>query len=70
MLGDISDKVKIKDCAADCANGSMSYGIIKTSSVCCNTDRCNILDAPGIVLYSINANGFFLRTVENSVLLK
>uniref|UniRef100_A0A8C1TUM4 Uncharacterized protein n=1 Tax=Cyprinus carpio TaxID=7962 RepID=A0A8C1TUM4_CYPCA len=44
-----SSKLKIKDCAADCASGSMNLGIVKRSSVCCNTDRCNVRDAPGIV---------------------
>ncbi|RXN21681.1 urokinase plasminogen activator surface receptor-like protein [Labeo rohita] len=44
--GDISSKVKIKDCAADCATGSMNLGIGQTSFGCCNTERCNLLDAP------------------------
>ncbi|KAF4098901.1 urokinase plasminogen activator surface receptor-like [Onychostoma macrolepis] len=46
QAGDISSKVKLKDCVADCANGSMNLGIAKTSLVCCNTDRCNLQDAP------------------------
>uniref|UniRef100_A0A673FRW7 Uncharacterized protein n=1 Tax=Sinocyclocheilus rhinocerous TaxID=307959 RepID=A0A673FRW7_9TELE len=41
---------KMKGCAADCASGSMNLGIVRTSSVCCNTDRCNVQDAPGIIL--------------------
>ncbi len=51
FLGDISGKVKLKDCAADCVSGSMNVGRGKTSFACCNTDRCNVQDAPGIVLY-------------------
>uniref|UniRef100_A0A8C1KXE2 UPAR/Ly6 domain-containing protein n=1 Tax=Cyprinus carpio TaxID=7962 RepID=A0A8C1KXE2_CYPCA len=43
---DISAKVKVKDCVADCASGSMNLGIVKRSSVCCNTDQCNVRDAP------------------------
>ncbi len=56
VLGGISGKAKIKGCAADCASGSMSIGIAKTSLACCNTDQCNVQDAPGIVLYWPNAN--------------
>uniref|UniRef100_A0A8C2HA06 Snake toxin/toxin-like domain-containing protein n=1 Tax=Cyprinus carpio TaxID=7962 RepID=A0A8C2HA06_CYPCA len=44
--GDSSTKVKVKDCAADCVSGSMNIGIVKTSLVCCNTDQCNVQDAP------------------------
>ncbi|XP_016404063.1 urokinase plasminogen activator surface receptor-like isoform X1 [Sinocyclocheilus rhinocerous] len=54
QVGDIRAKVKAKDCAVDCASGSMNLGIIKRSSVCCNTDRCNIRDAPDP---SIDSNG-------------
>ncbi|XP_050958157.1 phospholipase A2 inhibitor gamma subunit B-like [Labeo rohita] len=46
QVGNFSAKVKVKDCADVCASGSMNLGIIKKSSVCCNTDRCNTLDAP------------------------
>ncbi|XP_016126793.1 urokinase plasminogen activator surface receptor-like [Sinocyclocheilus grahami] len=45
-VGDISINEKIKGCAADCASGSMNLGIVRTSSACCNTDRCNVQDAP------------------------
>ncbi|KAF4098875.1 phospholipase A2 inhibitor 25 kDa subunit-like [Onychostoma macrolepis] len=38
--------VKFKDCAADCAVGSMNIGTGNTSFVCCNTDQCNVQDAP------------------------
>uniref|UniRef100_A0A671P996 UPAR/Ly6 domain-containing protein n=1 Tax=Sinocyclocheilus anshuiensis TaxID=1608454 RepID=A0A671P996_9TELE len=34
--GEISAKVKIKDCAADCASGFMNIGIGKTFLACCN----------------------------------
>uniref|UniRef100_A0A8C2AG71 UPAR/Ly6 domain-containing protein n=1 Tax=Cyprinus carpio TaxID=7962 RepID=A0A8C2AG71_CYPCA len=44
--GGFSAKVKIKDCAPDCAIGSMNFGIGKTSLACCNTDQCNVQDAP------------------------
>ncbi|XP_052392976.1 urokinase plasminogen activator surface receptor isoform X14 [Carassius gibelio] len=37
---------KLKDCTPDCVNGSMNLGIVGTSSVCCNTDLCNVKDAP------------------------
>uniref|UniRef100_A0A673FRI6 Prostate stem cell antigen-like n=2 Tax=Sinocyclocheilus rhinocerous TaxID=307959 RepID=A0A673FRI6_9TELE len=46
QAGGISAKVKVKDCAADCASGSMNIGIGKTSLACCNTDQCNVQDAP------------------------
>ncbi|XP_050958159.1 urokinase plasminogen activator surface receptor-like [Labeo rohita] len=39
-------KIKVKDCFADCANGSINLGIVKSSVACCNTDRCNVQDAP------------------------
>uniref|UniRef100_A0A8C1N601 UPAR/Ly6 domain-containing protein n=1 Tax=Cyprinus carpio TaxID=7962 RepID=A0A8C1N601_CYPCA len=54
QVGDSSTKVKIKDCAADCVSGSMNIGIVKTSLVCCNTDQCNVQDAPDT---SNNPNG-------------
>ncbi|CAM4665177.1 unnamed protein product [Leuciscus chuanchicus] len=44
--GQISVKVKIKDCAVVCQSGSMNFGISKVSSSCCNTDQCNVKDAP------------------------
>ncbi|KAK2872331.1 hypothetical protein QQF64_018079 [Cirrhinus molitorella] len=46
QTGDATVKIKVQDCAAVCASESMNLGIIKTSSVCCNTDRCNTQDAP------------------------
>ncbi|XP_039513319.1 urokinase plasminogen activator surface receptor-like [Pimephales promelas] len=46
QAGDIISKVKAKDCAVDCQSGSMNLGISKVSSSCCNTDRCNVQDAP------------------------
>ncbi|XP_056302525.1 urokinase plasminogen activator surface receptor-like [Danio aesculapii] len=42
----ITSKVKAKDCAAGCSSGSMNFGIIKMSSDCCNSDLCNVQDAP------------------------
>ncbi|XDV38247.1 hypothetical protein PO909_007694 [Leuciscus waleckii] len=41
-----SFKTKIKDCTVDCQSGSMNFGISKVSSSCCNTDQCNVKDAP------------------------
>uniref|UniRef100_A0A8C2JVP2 UPAR/Ly6 domain-containing protein n=1 Tax=Cyprinus carpio TaxID=7962 RepID=A0A8C2JVP2_CYPCA len=38
--------LKIKGCADDCVRGSMDIGIVKISSECCNTDKCNVQDAP------------------------
>ncbi|XP_052444606.1 urokinase plasminogen activator surface receptor-like [Carassius gibelio] len=46
QAGFISVKKKAKECAADCLSGSMNFGIIKYSSVCCNTDGCNLQDPP------------------------
>ncbi|XP_073681317.1 urokinase plasminogen activator surface receptor-like [Garra rufa] len=46
QAGDITATAKVKDCAADCVSGSMNFGILKNSIACCNTDQCNILDAP------------------------
>ncbi|XP_073681090.1 urokinase plasminogen activator surface receptor-like [Garra rufa] len=43
---DTTAKIKVKDCAAVCASGSLNLGILKKSSVCCNTDQCNTQDAP------------------------
>uniref|UniRef100_A0A8C1PYD7 UPAR/Ly6 domain-containing protein n=1 Tax=Cyprinus carpio TaxID=7962 RepID=A0A8C1PYD7_CYPCA len=37
---------KMKDCAADCTSGSMNLGTVRTSAVCCNTEQCNVQDAP------------------------
>uniref|UniRef100_A0A8C1IK20 UPAR/Ly6 domain-containing protein n=1 Tax=Cyprinus carpio TaxID=7962 RepID=A0A8C1IK20_CYPCA len=45
-VGNNGVKVKLKDCAADCASGSMNFGYAKTSLTCCNTDRCNVQDTP------------------------
>ncbi|XP_016424026.1 urokinase plasminogen activator surface receptor-like [Sinocyclocheilus rhinocerous] len=42
----ISVKMKVKGCAADCMSGSMNIGTGKTSFACCNTDKCNVQDAP------------------------
>ncbi|XP_026105563.1 prostate stem cell antigen-like [Carassius auratus] len=46
QAGGISAKVKAKDCIADCPNGSMNIGLLKSSFACCNTDQCNVQDAP------------------------
>ncbi|XP_043090240.1 ly6/PLAUR domain-containing protein 6B-like [Puntigrus tetrazona] len=46
QIGTMSAKVKAKDCVVDCVTGSMNLGIIKRSTVCCNTDQCNNRDAP------------------------
>ncbi|KAK9955017.1 hypothetical protein ABG768_014925 [Culter alburnus] len=43
---EISVKVKIKDCAPACQNGSMNFGISTLTSSCCDTDQCNVQDAP------------------------
>ncbi len=47
--------MQVKSCDADCVSGSMDLGVVKTSVACCNTDKCNAQDAPGIVLYGPNA---------------
>ncbi|XP_067233781.1 uncharacterized protein [Chanodichthys erythropterus] len=36
----------VTDCTPDCPSLSMNFGIIKTSVSCCNTDLCNVKDAP------------------------
>ncbi|ROL50087.1 Urokinase plasminogen activator surface receptor [Anabarilius grahami] len=46
QVGDISAKVKIKDCAPACQSGSLNIGTVKTTTSCCNTDECNLQDAP------------------------
>ncbi|KTF73337.1 hypothetical protein cypCar_00041098 [Cyprinus carpio] len=46
QAGGNSAKVMLKDCIADCPSGSMNLGIAKTSFACCNTDQCNVQDAP------------------------
>ncbi|KAK2872330.1 hypothetical protein Q8A67_022227 [Cirrhinus molitorella] len=46
QAGGISATVKAKNCAADCASGSMNLGFEKDSFACCNTDKCNMQDAP------------------------
>ncbi|KAL1253378.1 hypothetical protein QQF64_018071 [Cirrhinus molitorella] len=39
--------VNIKSCApAGCPNGSINFGTEQVSSLCCNTDLCNVQDAP------------------------
>ncbi|XP_059398595.1 uncharacterized protein LOC132130798 [Carassius carassius] len=45
-VGEISFKVKLKDCAPDCASGFMNIGLGKMSFLCCNRDQCNLQDAP------------------------
>ncbi|XP_016382026.1 urokinase plasminogen activator surface receptor-like [Sinocyclocheilus rhinocerous] len=42
----ISTKRKIKECSPDCVSGSINLGYSKSSLACCNTDQCNIQDAP------------------------
>ncbi|XP_050958160.1 urokinase plasminogen activator surface receptor-like [Labeo rohita] len=46
QAGGTTAKAKVKDCAADCASGSINLGIGKNSLACCNTDQCNVQDAP------------------------
>ncbi|KAK7143120.1 hypothetical protein R3I93_014324 [Phoxinus phoxinus] len=46
QVGDITFKVKIKDCAVACQSGSINFGIVKMTSSCCNTNKCNAQDAP------------------------
>ncbi|XDV38243.1 hypothetical protein PO909_007691 [Leuciscus waleckii] len=46
QAGDITSKVKAKDCSVDCQSGSMNLGIVRTTSSCCNTNQCNAQDAP------------------------
>ncbi|XP_051733831.1 ly6/PLAUR domain-containing protein 8-like isoform X2 [Ctenopharyngodon idella] len=46
QIGDIGAKVKIKGCVPACQNGSMNLGSSKMTSSCCDTDLCNVQDAP------------------------
>ncbi|XP_048022716.1 urokinase plasminogen activator surface receptor-like [Megalobrama amblycephala] len=46
QAGGTSAKVKIKDCAPACQSGSLNLGTAKTTISCCNTDQCNLQDAP------------------------
>ncbi|XP_073680152.1 prostate stem cell antigen-like [Garra rufa] len=46
QVGGISTKVKLKYCAGGCQSGSINFGIAKVLSVCCDSDLCNIQDAP------------------------
>ncbi|XP_048035730.1 lymphocyte antigen 6E-like [Megalobrama amblycephala] len=46
QIGDFSSKVKAKDCAPACQSGSLNFGTVKTTISCCNTDQCNLQDAP------------------------
>uniref|UniRef100_A0A8C1CGB4 Snake toxin/toxin-like domain-containing protein n=1 Tax=Cyprinus carpio carpio TaxID=630221 RepID=A0A8C1CGB4_CYPCA len=47
-MGKISSQVSIKSCTVDCQNGSMNFGVVKTSYSCCDTDLCNAKDAPDL----------------------
>ncbi|XP_048036358.1 urokinase plasminogen activator surface receptor-like [Megalobrama amblycephala] len=46
QVGDIRSKVKVKDCAPACQSGSLNIGSIKATISCCNSDECNLEDAP------------------------
>ncbi|ROL50089.1 Urokinase plasminogen activator surface receptor [Anabarilius grahami] len=46
QFGDTNTKVKSKDCALACQSGSLNLGYLKTTTSCCNTDECNLQDAP------------------------
>ncbi|XP_051733852.1 phospholipase A2 inhibitor and Ly6/PLAUR domain-containing protein-like [Ctenopharyngodon idella] len=46
QVGDFSAKVKAKDCAPACQSGSLNLGFVKTNISCCDTDKCNLQDAP------------------------
>ncbi|TRY94985.1 hypothetical protein DNTS_004658 [Danionella cerebrum] len=45
-IADIKSKVMVKDCSIGCATGSMNFGLTKMSTTCCNTELCNLKDAP------------------------
>ncbi|XP_051733842.1 urokinase plasminogen activator surface receptor-like isoform X2 [Ctenopharyngodon idella] len=46
QFGDISSKLKAKDCASTCESGSMNLGTVKATTSCCNTELCNLQDPP------------------------
>ncbi|XP_048023140.1 phospholipase A2 inhibitor gamma subunit B-like [Megalobrama amblycephala] len=41
-----STKVKAKDCIPACQSGSLNLGYVKSTISCCDTDECNVQDAP------------------------
>ncbi|XP_051959768.1 urokinase plasminogen activator surface receptor-like isoform X8 [Xyrauchen texanus] len=48
VTGNITLDIKLKTCVQPiyCQFGNMNLGNTKISSICCNTDNCNIEDAP------------------------
>ncbi|KAK9955018.1 hypothetical protein ABG768_014926 [Culter alburnus] len=46
QIGNISREVKVKDCYPACQNGSLNLGSSKSTYSCCDTDLCNVQDAP------------------------
>ncbi|XP_048054005.1 urokinase plasminogen activator surface receptor-like [Megalobrama amblycephala] len=45
-VGDITSKVQGKGCVPACQSGSINFGLVRTATSCCNTDLCNLQDAP------------------------
>ncbi|XP_048035718.1 urokinase plasminogen activator surface receptor-like isoform X2 [Megalobrama amblycephala] len=39
-------KVKLRNCDPDCQSGSINIGSVQTTFSCCDTDECNLQDAP------------------------
>ncbi|XP_051733841.1 prostate stem cell antigen-like [Ctenopharyngodon idella] len=46
QIGDITSKEKFKGCAPVCRSGSINFGLVRMTTSCCNTDLCNLQDAP------------------------
>ncbi|KAK9955016.1 hypothetical protein ABG768_014924 [Culter alburnus] len=46
QAGATSAKVKVKNCAPACQSGTLNLGTVKATTSCCNTDQCNVQDAP------------------------
>jgi len=71
-LGGVSSTGNIKDCAVACISQSFNFGYVRMTTSCCNTDRCNLQDVPGIVLQSscrVNSDwlGHFLQVISMAI---
>ncbi|XP_048054002.1 prostate stem cell antigen-like isoform X2 [Megalobrama amblycephala] len=46
QIGHITSEEKRKGCVSACQNGSINLGLARMTTTCCNTDLCNLQDAP------------------------
>uniref|UniRef100_A0A8C1RHP8 UPAR/Ly6 domain-containing protein n=1 Tax=Cyprinus carpio TaxID=7962 RepID=A0A8C1RHP8_CYPCA len=49
----VTQNVSIKSCTVDCQNGSMNFGVVKTSYSCCDTDLCNAKDQLILIVWAL-----------------